>query len=110
MLATGDTGFGFGSGSGSSVICSLGPAFQVGNASSLLDGSALRATYRQLREACFPDAITAPSYCNCAADPFSANCALSLTSLCSAGDPLCRLTLEAWEGQARATAVLRNFF
>ncbi|GIL76100.1 hypothetical protein Vretimale_5728 [Volvox reticuliferus] len=30
--------------------------------------------------------------------------------LCSAGDPLCRLTLEAWEGQARATAVLRTFF
>ncbi|GLC33251.1 hypothetical protein PLESTF_001962400 [Pleodorina starrii] len=98
-------------GSGGGVICSdLRPALQVGNASSLISGTALRAIYRQLRDACFPGAITAPSYCNCALDPFSANCALSLTSLCSAGDPLCRLTLEAWEGQARATAVLRTFF
>ena len=38
--------------------------------------------------------------------PFSANCALSLSSLCAGGDPLCRLTLEAWEGDASATAIL----
>ncbi|EFJ49297.1 hypothetical protein VOLCADRAFT_90084 [Volvox carteri f. nagariensis] len=95
---------------GGDVICSLAATFQLNNASSILSGTALRAIYRQLRGACFPGAITAPSYCNCAVDPFSANCALSLTSLCSAGDPLCRLTLEAWEGQARATAVLRTFF
>ncbi len=64
-------------------------------------------------------------------DPYSANCALSLTSLCAAGDPLCRLTLEAWEGVGegvgpegsssgsssstttggnRASAVLRAYF
>lgn len=57
-----------------------------------------RAPARRHPPAHHPLTAVCPPTCNTMQDPYSANCALSLTSLCAAGDPLCRLTLEAWEG------------
>ncbi len=36
-----------------------------GSVSGSLSGGQLRAVYGQLRDTCFPGAVSAPSYCNC---------------------------------------------